>query len=116
MATTSYTVNGTAGGLFKTLDNLSWIQVYGAGHEVPYYGMLYHFPLWNYADEFDKQLQRLHFRLLRRRCRSKLSSPRKYHLQNIMSAGARHVVLLWVVPSSWGLGAYFVYNIWRIEE
>jgi len=39
MATTSYTVNGTAGGLFKTLDNLSWIQVYGAGHEVPYYSM-----------------------------------------------------------------------------
>lgn len=33
----SYTVNGTAGGLFKTVSNLSWLQVYKAGHEVPYY-------------------------------------------------------------------------------
>ena len=40
-ALASYTVNGTASGLFKTVDNLSFIQVYGAGHEVPYYGMLY---------------------------------------------------------------------------
>ena len=33
----SYTVNGAAGGLFKTLGNLSWLQVYAAGHEVPFY-------------------------------------------------------------------------------
>lgn len=33
----SYTVNGKAGGLFKTQNNFSWLQVYGAGHEVPYY-------------------------------------------------------------------------------
>lgn len=34
---TSYTVGGKAGGLFKTQNNFSWLQVYGAGHEVPYY-------------------------------------------------------------------------------
>nr|POE78434.1 carboxypeptidase s1 [Quercus suber] len=33
----SYTVNGKAAGLFKTQNNFSWLQVYGAGHEVPYY-------------------------------------------------------------------------------
>lgn len=33
----NYTVKGTAGGLYKTFKNLSWLQVYGAGHEVPYY-------------------------------------------------------------------------------
>ena len=33
----SYTVNGNASGLFKTYENLSWLQVYEAGHEVPYY-------------------------------------------------------------------------------
>ena len=33
----SYTVNGKAGGLYKTQNNFSWLQVYGAGHEVPYY-------------------------------------------------------------------------------
>ncbi|KAF2156758.1 carboxypeptidase-like protein S1 [Myriangium duriaei CBS 260.36] len=33
----SYTVSGKAGGLFKTVKNFSWLQVYGAGHEVPYY-------------------------------------------------------------------------------
>lgn len=33
----SYTVNGTAYGLFKSVSNLSWLQVYAAGHEVPYY-------------------------------------------------------------------------------
>lgn len=32
-----YTVNGVTGGLFKTQSNFSWLQVYGAGHEVPYY-------------------------------------------------------------------------------
>jgi carboxypeptidase C (cathepsin A) len=36
-ALSSYTVNGKAGGLFKTLSNFSWLQVYGAGHEVPFY-------------------------------------------------------------------------------
>ena len=41
MALSSYTVNGNAGGLFKTVENLSWIQVYGAGHEVPYYSTLH---------------------------------------------------------------------------
>jgi carboxypeptidase C (cathepsin A) len=34
---TSYTVNGTAGGTFKTVSNLSFLRVFGAGHEVPYY-------------------------------------------------------------------------------
>lgn len=33
----SYTVEGKASGMFKTLGNLSWLQVYGAGHEVMYY-------------------------------------------------------------------------------
>jgi hypothetical protein len=88
MATTSYVVNGTAGGLFKTLDNLSWIQVYGAGHEVPYYGMLHQFTPRNYADEFDKQLQHLRFRLLRRRCRSKLFSRLKSHKQEILGGAS----------------------------
>ncbi|ORY70308.1 carboxypeptidase S1 [Pseudomassariella vexata] len=32
-----YTVNGTEKGLFKTADNLSFLKVYEAGHEVPYY-------------------------------------------------------------------------------
>ena len=36
-ALSSYTVNGAAGGLFKTAGNLSWLQVYQAGHEVPFY-------------------------------------------------------------------------------
>ncbi|KAN0094201.1 carboxypeptidase-like protein S1 [Hyaloscypha variabilis] len=34
---TSYTVAGVAGGTFKTVGNLSWLRVFGAGHEVPYY-------------------------------------------------------------------------------
>jgi len=33
----SYTVNGTAAGTFKSVGNLSWLRVFGAGHEVPYY-------------------------------------------------------------------------------
>ena len=33
----SYTVSGTARGLFKSVGNLSWLQVYAAGHEVPFY-------------------------------------------------------------------------------
>lgn len=33
----SYTVNGVAGGTFKTQDNLSFLKVFGAGHEVPFY-------------------------------------------------------------------------------
>ena len=33
----SYTVAGTARGLYKSLANLSWLQVYAAGHEVPFY-------------------------------------------------------------------------------
>ncbi|KAI9730445.1 MAG: hypothetical protein M1818_008140 [Claussenomyces sp. TS43310] len=32
-----YNVNGTQGGTFKTQDNLSFLRVFGAGHEVPYY-------------------------------------------------------------------------------
>jgi carboxypeptidase C (cathepsin A) len=36
-ALTPYTVNGIEGGLFKTAGNLSFLRVYGAGHEVPYY-------------------------------------------------------------------------------
>ena len=34
---TSYTVSGTAAGTFKTEGSLSWLRVFGAGHEVPYY-------------------------------------------------------------------------------
>lgn len=37
MAVSNYTVNGTAGGTFKTVDNFSWLRVFGAGHEVPFY-------------------------------------------------------------------------------
>ena len=37
LAVSNYTVNGTAGGTFKTVDNLSWLRVFGAGHEVPFY-------------------------------------------------------------------------------
>ncbi|KAE9368214.1 carboxypeptidase-like protein S1 [Stipitochalara longipes BDJ] len=36
-AVSSYTVAGTAAGTFKTVGNLSWLRVFGAGHEVPYY-------------------------------------------------------------------------------
>ena len=36
-AVTSYTVNGVAVGTFKSVGNLSWLRVFGAGHEVPYY-------------------------------------------------------------------------------
>lgn len=32
-----YTVNGTEKGTFKTVDNFSFLRVYEAGHEVPYY-------------------------------------------------------------------------------
>jgi carboxypeptidase C (cathepsin A) len=32
-----YTVKGKEGGTFKTQGNLSFLRVYGAGHEVPYY-------------------------------------------------------------------------------
>lgn len=32
-----YTVDGAEKGLFKTVDNFSFLRVYGAGHEVPYY-------------------------------------------------------------------------------
>ncbi|KHJ32536.1 putative carboxypeptidase s1 protein [Erysiphe necator] len=33
----NYTINGKVGGEFKTAGNLSWLRVYGGGHEVPYY-------------------------------------------------------------------------------
>ena len=33
----SYTVNGVARGTFKTVDNFSFMRVFEAGHEVPYY-------------------------------------------------------------------------------
>ena len=36
-AVANYTVNGVAGGTFKSVSNLSWLRVFGAGHEVPYY-------------------------------------------------------------------------------
>lgn len=36
-ALASYTVNGAAGGTFKNVGNLSFLRVFGAGHEVPYY-------------------------------------------------------------------------------
>jgi len=37
MDVSNYTVNGVAGGTFKSVGNLSWLRVFGAGHEVPYY-------------------------------------------------------------------------------
>jgi carboxypeptidase C (cathepsin A) len=36
-AVKNYTVNGVSGGTYKTAGNLSWLRVFGAGHEVPYY-------------------------------------------------------------------------------
>jgi carboxypeptidase D len=33
----SYTVNGTSHGEYKSAGNLSWLKVFGAGHEVPFY-------------------------------------------------------------------------------
>lgn len=32
-----YNVNGKQGGTFKTVDNFSFLRVFAAGHEVPYY-------------------------------------------------------------------------------
>lgn len=32
---TNYTVDGVIGGEYKTVDNLSWLRVFGSGHEVP---------------------------------------------------------------------------------
>lgn len=32
-----YKVNGTQSGTFKTEDNFSFLRVFRAGHEVPYY-------------------------------------------------------------------------------
>ena len=32
-----YTVNGVEKGQYKTVNNLSFLRVYEAGHEVPYY-------------------------------------------------------------------------------
>jgi len=32
-----YTVNGVVRGTFKAVENLSWLRVFEAGHEVPYY-------------------------------------------------------------------------------
>ena len=36
-ALASYTVNGAAAGTFKTVNNFSFLRVFGAGHEVPFY-------------------------------------------------------------------------------
>ncbi|CZR58507.1 related to carboxypeptidase [Phialocephala subalpina] len=36
-AVSSYTISGVAGGTFKSEGNLSWLRVFGAGHEVPFY-------------------------------------------------------------------------------
>jgi len=36
-AVANYNVNGVAGGTFKSVGNLSWLRVFGAGHEVPFY-------------------------------------------------------------------------------
>jgi carboxypeptidase C (cathepsin A) len=33
-AVSNYTVDGVVGGTFKTEGNLSWLRVFGAGHEV----------------------------------------------------------------------------------
>lgn len=33
----NYTVAGVSSGTFKNVGNLSWLRVFGAGHEVPYY-------------------------------------------------------------------------------
>ncbi|WPH00639.1 Hypothetical protein R9X50_00346900 [Acrodontium crateriforme] len=33
----NYTIEGKVVGLYKNVDNLSWLQFYEAGHEVPYY-------------------------------------------------------------------------------
>lgn len=35
-----YTVNGVQRGTFKTADNFSFLRIFEAGHEVPYYRML----------------------------------------------------------------------------
>lgn len=33
----AYTVEGTEAGLYKSVENLSYVRFYGAGHEVPAY-------------------------------------------------------------------------------
>lgn len=37
-AVTPYKVGGVTKGVYKTVGNLSWLKVYNAGHEVPFYG------------------------------------------------------------------------------
>jgi carboxypeptidase C (cathepsin A) len=38
-AVSSYTVNGSAAGTYKMVGNLSWLRVFGAGHEVCYFAV-----------------------------------------------------------------------------
>lgn len=47
----SYTVNGEKKGEFKTVDNFSYLRVYGAGHEVPYYREWTSKHLWSVTDK-----------------------------------------------------------------
>ena len=61
-----YTVNGTEKGTFKTVDNFSFLRVYEAGHEVPYYRK-------SFRSEYVRKLAFL-TRLQNRRSLSRLSS------------------------------------------
>lgn len=42
-----YTVNGVQKGTFKTAENFSFLRIFEAGHEVPYYRMS-SFIVWEY--------------------------------------------------------------------
>lgn len=45
-STQSYRVQGVSKGEYKAAGNLSWLKVFGAGHEVPFYRESSRSPSW----------------------------------------------------------------------